>query len=227
MDVTRLSLARILELGVPITWRDAGAVLVEGVYRAQQLGGAHPEPVTPDHVLLTRGGEVVLAEPAGRANPEAVAALADTLLRKCEDPGDLGVALASGELLPFLESLGEETSWKRRRVQIATLALRGIAAHADQRRSTIRARSSAISDAADGVSRRDPRPHAGDSGTASAAPSNHQQPAAAWPARRISARLIIWTVVAISATAAGLSVWRADTGPFAPSPAVQGPLGRR
>jgi hypothetical protein len=45
--------------------------------------------------------------------------------------------------------------------------------------------------------------------------------------RRISARLIIWTVVAISVTAVGLSAWRAENGLFAAPPAAQAPLGRR
>jgi hypothetical protein len=226
MNVTRLSLARILELRVPMTWRDAGAVLVEGVYRAQELGGTSLDPIAPDTVLVTRGGEVVLTGDAQRAHPEAVAALADDLLRGCEDRGDLGDAIASGDLLPFLESLSHDTSWKRRRVEIATLALRGIAAHADQLRSMIRARSAATADAAAGRSRREPRRAAGDHGFG-ATVDRHRESATGSSARRVSARAVIWTVVAISATAAGLSVWLADTGPFAPSPTTQGPVGRR
>jgi hypothetical protein len=215
MDVTRLSLARVLELGIPITWREAGAVLVEAVDRARQLGGTGTAPVKPASVLLTRGGEVVLAEHAERAHPDAVAALAADLLRACADPGDLGEAVASGELMAFLDALGHETTWKRRRVQVATLALRAIATHADQLRSTMKVRTY-------DRHRRDddaPRP--------SARPARHHEAAATVPARRLSARVIIWTVVALSATAAGLSAWRAEAGPFAPSPSAQGPFGRR
>jgi hypothetical protein len=215
MDVTRLSLARILELGIPITWRDASAVLVEAVTRAQQLGGTIAEPVKPVGVLLTRGGEVVLTEQADRAHPEAVAALAADLLRACDDPGDLGDAVEAGELMAFLDALGHETTWKRRRVQIATVALRAIAAHADQVRSTMKVRVHERPRRDDDT----PRP--------SARPVRHPEAVAAPPARRLSARVIVWTVVAISATAAGLSAWRAETGPFAKAAAAQGPIGRR
>jgi hypothetical protein len=215
MDVTRLSLARVLELRIPITWRDASAVLVEVVYRTQQLGGTNPDPVRPVSVLLTRGGEVVLTEQAERAHPDAAAALAADLLRACADRGDLGEAVEAGELMAFLDAQGHETTWKRRRVQIATVALRAIVAHADQVRSTMKIRGHERQRGDHDA----PRP--------STRSVPHREASLAPPARRLSARMIVWTVVALSATAAGLSAWRAEAGPFAKPAAAQGPIGRR
>jgi hypothetical protein len=205
MDVTRLSLARVLELGVPISWREAGAVVFEGVYRAQQLEGSRPEPVSADDCLITRGGEVVFAEGAERAHPEAVAALAGALLQGCKDPGEFGAAVDAGWILPFLETLGRETTWKRRRVQIATLALRALAAHADD----LRARSQAT--ASGRLSRRGSRPWPAVRPAAQpAALGQRNERSAPSLLRRISARLVIWLMAAATVTAAGLSAWRAD-----------------
>jgi hypothetical protein len=213
MDVTRLSLARVLELGVPISWREAGAVVFEGVYRAQQLAGPRPEPIAPDDCLITRGGEVLFVERAERAHPEAVAALATALLRACEDRGELGTAVDTGKTLPFLEALGRDTTWKRRRVQIATLALRALAAHADD----LRARSQAT--AAGRTSRLGSRPWpAARPGAQPAAPAQREEPAATGLLRRISARLVIWGIAAVAAAPTGMSAWRADSAPSAKSP---------
>ena len=213
MDVTLLSLARVLELGVPISWREAGAVVFEAVYRAQQLDGPRPEPVDADDCLITRGGEVVFAERAERAHPEAVAALASALLQGCADPGEFGAAVDAGRILPFLEKLGQETTWKRRRVQIATLALRALAAHADD----LRARSQAT--AAGRSSRRGNRPWPADSPAA----STHRREPSTGLLRRISARLAIWTIVAASVTAVGLSAWRAESVPTSAPPISPSP----
>jgi hypothetical protein len=208
MDVTLLSLARVLELGVPISWREAGAVVFEGVYRAQQLDGPRPEPVDAEDCLITRGGEVVFAERAERAHPEAVAALASTLLRGCDDPGEFGAAVDAGRILSFLETLGRETTWKRRRVQIATLALRALAAHADD----LRARSQAT--AAGRSSRPGNRPWPSARPAAQPAASTQRQGLrSSGLLRRISARLVIWSMVAASVTAVGVSAWRADSVP--------------
>lgn len=208
MDVTRLSLARVLELGVPISWREAGAVVFEAVYRAQQLGGPRPEPVDADDCLITRGGEVVFAERAERAHPEAVAALANALLQGCDDPGEFGTAVEAGRILPFLETLGCETTWKRRRVQIATLALRALAAHADD----LRARSQAMVAGRSSRLGNGPSPSARPAAQPAASTQRQGEPSSGL-LRRISARLAIWTIVAASVTAVGFSEWRANSVP--------------
>ena len=131
MDVTRMSIARVLELGVPISWREAAAVVYEGVSTGHDREGRATSRVAPDSCLITRGGEVVLSDDASCGDPETIARLAADLLTGCADRGDLGAALDAGRLLPFLEKLGEDTTWKRRRVQIAALALRALNAEAD------------------------------------------------------------------------------------------------
>jgi hypothetical protein len=213
MDVTRLSLARVLELGVPVSWREAAAVVFEAVYRAQHMAGPRPEPVAPDDCLITRGGEVVFAEHADRAHPEGVAALATTLLRGCDDPGEFGAAVAAGRVLPFLETLGHHTTWKRRRVQIATLALRALAAHADDLRArsqaTMSGRPSRLASRPGAATRPAARP---------AAPAERQGASSSSLLQRISARLVIWTLVAASVTAVGVSAWRADSAQASASP---------
>ena len=132
MDVTRMSIARVLELGVPISWREAAAVVFEGVSTAHDPDGRAMSRVAPATCLITRGGEVVFSDDFSCRDPEDIAGLAADLLTACPDRGDLGAALDAGRLLPFLEKLGEDTTWKRRRVQIAALALRALAAEADR-----------------------------------------------------------------------------------------------
>ena len=131
MDVTRMSIARVLELGVPISWREAAAVVFEGISTAHDREGRATSRIAPDSCLITRGGEVVLSDDASCGDPEAIAGLAADLLTGCTDRGDLGAALDAGRLLPFLEKLGEDTTWKRRRVPIAALARRAQHAEAD------------------------------------------------------------------------------------------------
>lgn len=208
MDVTRLSLARVLDLGVTISWREAAAVLVEAVDRAHQLGGTNPDPVTQASVLLTRGGEVVLTEQAERAHPEAVAGLVADLLRGCDDPGDLGHAVSSGQLLPFLELVGHDTTWKRRRAQIATLALRALAAQADHAQDVeVVAPFAGSEPGRRQYVRRSSRNRVVETPPQRRQPSPAGRPAA--PPRRVSARAVIFTAIAISAGAAGLGFWRA------------------
>ena len=47
MDVTRMSIARVLELGVPICWREAAAVVFESVDRAHDSDGRMLSRVAP------------------------------------------------------------------------------------------------------------------------------------------------------------------------------------
>jgi len=135
MDGTRVPLARVLELGVPLAWREATALLVEAIRQAHLSGGELAGGVTPPSCFVTRGGEVVLADQAAAASPDAVLELVGPLTAACIDPGDLGQAAASGALVPFLEAYAADTPWRRRRVQIAAIALRALAAEADLARS--------------------------------------------------------------------------------------------
>ena len=69
---------------------------------------------------------------AGKARPETVVRLLEDLLAACDSPGGLAAALERGTAIAFLEELSLRTTPKRRRVEIATVALRGIAAEADR-----------------------------------------------------------------------------------------------
>jgi hypothetical protein len=243
MDDTRISIARVLELGVPISWREAAAVLYEGVCRAQELGGTGMGPVAPGSCLITRGGEIVLGDDAVEAHSHAVAGLAADLLTACDDRGDLGAAVASGHLLPFLDSLAEDTTWKRRRAQIATVALRALAAQADR---VLADESETCAAGVAVISNATANPHEGDVAVATSsergmrqftrqaprASSDALRPGSRRPGQRppraaapraagVSARLVVWTAVA--ATGVGIGVWQARAQQPAPRPVVAGP----
>lgn len=135
MDGTRVPLARVLELGVPLAWREVSALLVEAIRQAHANGGTLAAGVVPASCFVTRGGEIVLAGRAAASRPEAVLELVGPLTAACVDPGDLGQAAANGAVVPFLEAYAADTPWRRRRVQIAAIALRAITAEADLART--------------------------------------------------------------------------------------------
>ena len=130
MESTRISLARVLELGVSVSWREATAIVHEAVAGTGATAGAGPEMVTAESCLLTRGGDVVLAGTAAQARPEAVVQLLDDLLASCSNPGRFSGAVADGTALEMIEELSQHTTPERRRVEVASVALRGLAAEA-------------------------------------------------------------------------------------------------
>jgi hypothetical protein len=132
MDSTRISLARVLELGVQMSWREAAAIVQEAVALTGPTKGARPDSLGPDACFITRGGDVVLAGSAAKARPETVVLLLEQLLPACDSPGGLGAAFERGTVLAFLEDLSLRTTAKRRRVEIASVAIRGIAAESDR-----------------------------------------------------------------------------------------------
>ena len=113
-------------------WPQAGAVLIEAIKQSQWSGDAKGVAVLFDECLLTRGGAVVLVGDTARAAPEALVALLDDLLSVSADPDRLGVAQDSGQAVTFLREVAERTSPQRRRIEIASLALRALAAQADR-----------------------------------------------------------------------------------------------
>lgn len=135
MESTRISLARVLDLGVTIGWREAAAIVHEAVARTGPTKGARPTRVTPAQCELTRGGDIQLTGEAARARPETVLGLLEYLLPACDSPGGLGVAFESGRAISFLEELGLQVTAKRRRVEIAGVALRALCADADRLRA--------------------------------------------------------------------------------------------
>jgi len=134
MDTTRISLARALSLGVSMTWREAAAIVYEAMARTGPTKGVRPAEVDPDACLLTRGGDLVLEGDAARARPETVLGLLDYLLPACDSQGGLGAAYAGGRAGQFLDELALQVSAKRRRVEIAGVAIRALGLEADARR---------------------------------------------------------------------------------------------
>ena len=143
MDSTRLSLARVLELGVRLSWREAAAIVYEAMARTGPTKGERPSHVASADCELTRGGEVVLLDEAARARPETVLRLLEDLLPACDSPGGLGAAFEAGRAIAFLEDLSLQVTAKRRRVEIAAVALRAIGADADHRRAEVERRRAA------------------------------------------------------------------------------------
>ena len=131
MDTTRISVARVLDLDVPMSWREVAAVLCEAVSIVRRTGGSSTERPPLRSWLLTRGGAVELEPGAADAGPEVVVTLAQDLLKTCQAPDRLGQAVQSGDLLPFIDEFGERTSPNQRRKEIASLAWRALAAEAD------------------------------------------------------------------------------------------------
>ncbi|MGE0362283.1 MAG: hypothetical protein AB7H93_13975 [Vicinamibacterales bacterium] len=120
---------------MPLAWREVSALLVEAIRQAHSNGGTLGAGVEPASCFVTRGGEIVLAGRAAAARPEAVLELVGPLTAACVDPGDLGQAAANSAVVPFLEAFAADTPWRRRRVQIAAIALRAIAAETDLART--------------------------------------------------------------------------------------------
>lgn len=129
MDPTRISLARILEANVPLTWQDAVAVVQE-VAMVSDVNAAmnsSPSLVSPEACFLTTAGEVDLPEYTRDQQPDAVASLLGDMLRGRDAPPALqslarrhGADDLFGELAAFSKS--------SRRPVIAALASAAIEA---------------------------------------------------------------------------------------------------
>ena len=123
---------RLVALGVAVQSQQAGAVLIEAIKQTQWSGDPSEVAARSDECLLTRGGAVVLVGDTAQAAPAALVALLDDLLSVCADPDRLGIAHDSGHAVAFLSEVAERTSPQRRRIEIASLALRALAAQADR-----------------------------------------------------------------------------------------------
>jgi hypothetical protein len=134
MESPRITLARALELGVHLSWREASAIVHEAVVATRATEGVGPARVTAESCVLTRGGDVVLVGTAAQARPEAVVRLLDDLLTSCSNPGRFADAVANGTALDMIEDLSQHTTPKRRRIEVASVALRGLAAAAEAAR---------------------------------------------------------------------------------------------
>ena len=84
--------------------------------------------MTAGSCLLTRAGDVLLTGTATQAGPEAVVRLLDDLLASCSNPDAFSAAVANGTALDMIDELGQHTTAQRRRAEVASVALRGLAA---------------------------------------------------------------------------------------------------
>jgi hypothetical protein len=123
----RISVRRVLELDVPLTWQEAVAVTHEAVIvslvNASRQGA--PARIDVDSCFLTRRGDVELPHTAEREQPDAPWQLLRELLAGRETPADLEALVygtpgqnASDELAMF--------SRPNRRSEIARLAMRAL-----------------------------------------------------------------------------------------------------
>lgn len=126
MDSTRISIARLLEADVPITWQDAVAVVQE-VAMVSDVNAAmnnSPSLVTPEACFLTTAGEIDLPDTAATEEPHAVADLLRLVLRSREAPAAL-IALAQRRPDDLFGELAAFSSGPRRPIiaRLAALAL--------------------------------------------------------------------------------------------------------
>ena len=124
MDSTRISIARILEADVPLTWQEAVAVVheVAMVSDVEAAMTGSPPLVTSATCFLTAAGDVDLPETAANETPGAVADLLQAVLRGREAPAAL-LALARRRPDDLFGELAAFSSGPRRPV-IAALAAR-------------------------------------------------------------------------------------------------------
>jgi len=135
IESPRITLARALALGVRVSGSEAAAIVHEAV--ARTIGDEHSAAtaVTAESCVLTRGGDVTLVGTAATAPPMSVVRLLDDLLEACDTPGQLAGTATDGTALDILEELSQRVSDKRRRVEVAAVALRGLVAQADAARA--------------------------------------------------------------------------------------------
>ena len=124
MDSTRISIARVLEADVPLTWQEAVAVVQEiaMVSDVETAMNGSPPLVTPATCFLTTAGDVDLPETTANETPGAVADLLHAVLRGREAPAAL-LALARRRPDDLFGELAAFSSGPRRPV-IAGLAAR-------------------------------------------------------------------------------------------------------
>ena len=131
MDTTRISVARLLALGVPLTWEDAVAVAQEAAMRCDIDAAMSGEPplVSGDTCYVTTEGDVDLPVTTDVESPDAIKQLLRELLAGRDAPAAL-TALASGRLTHDIYGELGRFPVVNRRAAIADLAVRALALQA-------------------------------------------------------------------------------------------------
>ena len=126
----RISVAQVLELGVSITWQQAVAVTLDA-WHAALNAHVREQPVQLDaeSCLLTVKGHVLLPRPAAVHRPDGAMQLLRAMLDGVDAPAEL-VEVAFGTATDTLSDDLAQFSRPNRRVEIADVATRGLAARA-------------------------------------------------------------------------------------------------
>lgn len=134
MDSTRISIARILALGVPLTWQDAVAVAQEAAMLSDVNAAMNSRPslVSPETCFITRAGDLELPETTDDESPDAVAGLLRAMLGDSDAPDALRT-LAADASSPDLSSELRAFAVGNRRTAIAQLAARALTLDAPTR----------------------------------------------------------------------------------------------
>ena len=128
MDTTRISVARVLALDVPLTWRDAVAVAQEAAMLSDVHAAMNSRPslVSPETCFITRTGDLELPVTTEIESPDAVTLLLREMLAGRDAPEALE-ALAFGHGTRDMSGELQRFPLANRRADIAKLATRALA----------------------------------------------------------------------------------------------------
>lgn len=128
MDTTRISLARVLALDVPLTWQDAVAVAQEAAMLSDVHAAMNSRPslVSAETCFITRTGDLELPVMTDVESPDAVSVLLREMLAGRDAPEALET-LAFGHATRDLSGALQDFPITNRRAEIAKLATRALA----------------------------------------------------------------------------------------------------
>ncbi|MGE0814442.1 MAG: hypothetical protein AB7O28_16315 [Vicinamibacterales bacterium] len=135
MDSTRISIAQLLALDVPLVWQDAVAVAQEVAMLSEVTAAMNPQAalVTAEACFLTRTGEIELPESTEHESPDAVSELLRLLLAGRDAPEALE-ELAFGHHGRDMSAELAVFPIGNRRAVIAKLATRALARQQEPQR---------------------------------------------------------------------------------------------
>lgn len=131
MDTTRISIAQLLALDVPLTWQDAVAVAQEAAMLSDVHAAMNSKPslVSPETCFITRTGDLELPQTTDVESPDAVTVLLREMLAGRDAPPDLE-AIAFGHATRDMSGALQRFPVPNRRAEIARLATRALALRA-------------------------------------------------------------------------------------------------
>ncbi len=132
MDTDRISIARVLALGVPLTWEDAVAVAHQAamLIEVDSVMSDQPLLVTAESCLISRAGHLDCTSVTDQAAPDAVLTLLRRMLDGSDPPPEIA-ALAAEGATPDIYGALDSIAVGNRHARIAELAARALAPPAD------------------------------------------------------------------------------------------------